>query len=340
MTLSVLWISLAVAGAMVLVTAVSLWTAPYRGWNLALVTLTGLAGAGVLWVLALLLFGGDDASLITVVLIAVALFLAVAGLVANGIVMLRREGRTLANLLSLLLAGGLFGMSVMLGVIVRWNIPWLAALYGPLLVGTAYVVITLIGFVVYSRIVTWVRPRGPVEGVVVLGSGLIGAKVPPLLAGRLDAGLRAWRRARSRSGAHPLLVPSGGQGADEDRAEGDAMGEYLLERAPEVRDALRIEDRARTTRENLVFSRELISADESARLVVATSDYHVLRAGRLATDLGMNVRVVGSRTARYYLPSAVLREYVATLQVSWWIHALLLTVFMGTVLVSVLQQYL
>ncbi|MCR4525786.1 YdcF family protein [Kocuria rhizophila] len=340
MTLSVFWWAVAVLLALLGATALSLRFTPYRGWNLALITLTGLSGFSVLWVIALEVFGGTRASLITAVLIGAAVAAATVWLFANGIVMLRREGRTLANLLSLVLAAGLGGEALVLWAVAQWNLTLLGALYGPLLVATAYVVVTLIGFVVYNRVVTGIRPCGPVDAVIVLGSGLIGAAVPPLLAGRLDAGLQAWRRTRDRSGAPPLLIPSGGQGPDEDRAEGDAMGEYLLRQAPEVRDSLRIEDRARTTRENLIFSRELVPAGRDARMVVATSDYHVLRAGRFATDLGMTVRVVGSRTARYYLPSAVLREYAATVRSGWVVHAILLFLLTAPIAWSALAGYL
>jgi uncharacterized SAM-binding protein YcdF (DUF218 family) len=42
-----------------------------------------------------------------------------------------------------------------------------------------------------------------------------------------------------------------------------------------------------------------------------TSDYHVLRTASLARRIGVEAQVVGSRTARYYVPSAFIREFVA-----------------------------
>ena len=153
MSLIVFWWVLGVALVLLGATALSLRFTPYRGWNLALITLTGLCGFAVVWVVALQLFGGTGASNITAVVVAVAVAAATVWLFANGLVMLRREGRTLANLLSLLLAAGLGVEALIFWAVVHWKLPLLAALYGPLLVATGYVVVTLIGFVAYNRAV-------------------------------------------------------------------------------------------------------------------------------------------------------------------------------------------
>lgn len=339
MTATALLVALAVASALVAISAWSLHRSPYARWNLALITLTGLALLDVIWIGALLVLGATAASTVTAVLVVAGVATATLALTVNGVVMLRKEGRTLANLLSLLLAAGFAGMGVLLWVALHWHIAWLAALCGPLLVITAYVIVTLVGFVVYGALVTTLRPRGTVSAVIVLGSGLIGARVPPLLAGRLEAGAKAWRRAHTRAGTPPLLIPSGGQGADEERAEGDAMADHLRENHPETAASIRVEDRARTTRENLLFSRALVET-ENPSFIVATSDYHVLRAGRLTHELGMDARVVGSRTARYYLPSAMLREYAATVQAGRLTHALLLGSMVAAVIVSLAQEHI
>ena len=55
-----------------------------------------------------------------------------------------------------------------------------------------------------------------------------------------------------------------------------------------------------------------ITPDPAEGLIV-TSDYHVLRAAILARRLGVPAQASGARTARYYWPSAMLREFVALL---------------------------
>lgn len=81
------------------------------------------------------------------------------------------------------------------------------------------------------------------------------------------------------------------------------------ERAGVPREQMVLEDRSTTTAENLENTRELLGQD--ARLVVVTSNYHVLRAAELTERLGLNARVVGAKTASYFIPAGFLREFVA-----------------------------
>ena len=83
-------------------------------------------------------------------------------------------------------------------------------------------------------------------------------------------------------------------------------------------DALVLQERASTTtRENLLFTSELVTADErlgpDARGVAVTSNFHVLRTAELARRLGVDVRIAGAPVAWYYWPNAILREFVALL---------------------------
>ncbi|MDO5498919.1 MAG: ElyC/SanA/YdcF family protein [Propionibacteriaceae bacterium] len=48
-------------------------------------------------------------------------------------------------------------------------------------------------------------------------------------------------------------------------------------------------------------------------MLIVTSDYHALRAATYARELGLPAHAVGARTARYFWPSAILREFVAVL---------------------------
>src|SRR5699024_11911035 len=55
------------------------------------------------------------------------------------------------------------------------------------------------------------RLRTGAAAIIVLGAGLINVKVPPLLTDRLERGIMAHRR----DAAHPVIIHSGVQGADE-----------------------------------------------------------------------------------------------------------------------------
>lgn len=250
--------------------------------------------------------------LVAVLLIALSpLLLVVLGglLIANGVVMLRTERRTAGNLLSL--AAGI-GVIALLAAVVAAALSrdrWFIAL-----VGSAGLVATYLGFVLTSFLLyAFVYGRIPVkpgaDAIVALGSGLRGSRVPPLLASRLDRAAALYR-AEVAAGNQPVLITSGGRGPGEDVAEAVAMADYLVGQGIPA-ERIRREDRSTNTVQNLRFSKEL--AGDGARMVVVTNNFHVLRAATVARHLRLDAEVVGSPTARYYLPSAMLREFVAIL---------------------------
>lgn len=74
------------------------------------------------------------------------------------------------------------------------------------------------------------------------------------------------------------------------------------------------EDRSRNTMENLRYSKELMdgrAAGRPYRCAVVTSDFHVFRCVEYARRLGIAADGVGSRTSRWYWPTAFIREFVA-----------------------------
>jgi uncharacterized SAM-binding protein YcdF (DUF218 family) len=266
-------------------------------------------------------------------------------LLRNGLQMIRKEGRSLGNSLAGLLGLVVLAMPV-LGLVVVFAFGnagiGLALL---MLYGCAQVGLTFLVFLVFTGWYARRPARTDPDAVVVLGSGLIGGRVPPLLASRLDLGLAWFRRLRGAGWTGPL-IPSGGRGPDEPRAESEAMAEYLLERLAEdggggeagqegmgsVAGGADViaEDRSRTTEENLRFSRRIADAEVARRdvpatghLLVATNGYHVPRAALLSRRIGVDADVLGSKTARYYVPSAFIREFAAVVLMHKWLHVLL-----------------
>ncbi|MCG7311282.1 YdcF family protein [Brachybacterium sp. ACRRE] len=283
--------------------------------NAFLLSLTALT---VLFALAA---GSDSAAgalvggvLVLIAVLSPLLTLVLIGfLIANGVFMMRKEGRSLGNLLSLLAGLGLLAVIVGAAISLRFAAehPWLfVVLTFVALLGTwaGYV---LTSYLVYDVVYAWIASRTSARYVMVHGSGLIRGRVPKLLANRVDAGIAHWRRVRE---THPdaLLVLSGGQGPDEPRSEASAMAEYAREQGV-PQEAIVLEDRSRTTEENLRNTRELVGtvlpADGPGLTV--TSSYHVLRTAALARRVGLDAQVAPARTAGYFWPSAFLREVVA-----------------------------
>ncbi|MFE4513988.1 YdcF family protein [Kitasatospora sp. NPDC056783] len=232
-------------------------------------------------------------------------------LLANGMTMIRKEGRRPANLLSLLAGLGILGVIGLLIAAVIVHSRQLAALAGTAVLVVGYISFLFTCFVGYAFLYSRHRPRGKVDFVVVLGSGLIGGeRVPPLLASRLNRGREVYEEQAAR-GNPPVLITSGGQGPDEKLPESHAMADYLVERGfPE--EHIEREDRSRTTEENLLFSKAIMEqAKPDYRCVVVTNNFHAFRAALLARQTGVNGHVFGSPTARYYWPSATIREFAA-----------------------------
>ncbi|SBN61942.1 Uncharacterized SAM-binding protein YcdF, DUF218 family [Curtobacterium sp. 9128] len=264
---------------------------------------------------------------LALLLIPVAVVALGIALIANGVQMLRAEGHSLGNLLSLV-AGVLVFVLPAVAITLfalstgprttTWNVVGVAVAVLMVFV-CGYFAVAFVAFAVYSIVYGRIRHRIEPAAVVVLGSGLIRGEVPPLLRSRLDRGLALYRAERA-AGRHPALIPSGGQGADEPRPEGTAMAEYLVANGADPADVLPETD-SRSTLENLRFSRDVqTGAGRDGPIVIVTNNYHVLRAAVLARQLDLPAQVVGSPTATYYVPSAFLREFVAVIVEHRWLN--------------------
>lgn len=135
----------------------------------------------------------------------------------------------------------------------------------------------------------------------------------PLLKGRTDRAIRyAWAQEIA-SGRPVKYVPSGGQGPDEVMSEGSAMELYLLSHGAEP-DEVYPEKKSVSTCENFKFAKKIIYAvNPEANVAFATTNYHMLRSGILAYDLGMDAEGISSKTRWYFWPNGFVREFIAIL---------------------------
>ncbi|MGW3991874.1 YdcF family protein [Amycolatopsis sp. NPDC004772] len=253
----------------------------------------------------------------TVVFVIVAALAALAVLVlpwallANGVVMWRRERHSVANLLSLLAGIALLGVFTLAAVAVAAGAgPWIVAAALSLVLVAGYFAFLFVALLAYSALYGRIGRRVRADAIIVLGSGLLGDRVPPLLASRLD---RAAECLRGAAAPDAVIVVSGGQGPGETVSEAAAMSAYL--RAAGVpAERILLEDQAATTEQNLRYSVAVLAAHDRAGAVLAvTNNYHVFRTAVLSRRLGLRLNVVGARTASYFVPSAFLREFAALL---------------------------
>ena len=232
-------------------------------------------------------------------------------LIVNGIIMIRREGKRLSNLLSLL-----FGLMIFFGEFALFRgmthglLPFNFLHATELFLGHSvfYASMLFLAFMFYALFIRIIPRRADFDYIIVLGCGLInGNQVSKLLSDRLDKAIKIYKRTESDC----RIIVSGGQGPDETMSEAEAMKGYLLEQGIHERDIIK-EDQSTDTMENLQNSHRIITERKGRQYTaVVSSGYHVLRAMIYANKLSIPVTGIGAHTALYYWPSAMIREYAA-----------------------------
>lgn len=267
---------------------------------------------------------------IAISLIAVALLLFPFALgvflITEGIRLLRHEGLSPANCLSLALGILIFlDLLAFPAIVTNVRNDAISWVFGVLSACTFYFSAQLAIYYLSSalNLIHFGKPRN-IAQIVVLGSGLFGETVPPLLQKRIAKGIEI-----QRQDPHARLILSGGQGPGEDLPEGAAMRAWAIAHGAEPANTV-CEERSRNTRENLLFSRNLF-ADPNGKTAIVSTGYHVFRALLLSKKLHMNAVGYGSKTPWYFSLNASLREFIAYVSMTrtWQIAvlAVLLTPF-------------
>ena len=276
------------------------------------VVLYNSESTGAKWILIVLL-------ILCAVIIAFGIYGIIAFLIFNTIAVLKREKHALAHCLTLVLAVGIIVFLVVTHIVNRLELPTAVSVFRMWVDGLVICYgIHVTQYLLAVLLCNLYRPRKNQDYIIVHGSGLIDGRVTPLLAGRVDRAVNFYHQQKL-VGKPPHLVLSGGQGADEARSEAVAMAEYAVEKGISKEDIL-LEDQSKTTLENMQFSKMIMDKDAGGKpykTIFSTSNYHLLRTGIYARKAGMNISGIGSRTAFYYLPNALLREYVAYIVLYW-----------------------
>ncbi|MGG5304252.1 hypothetical protein IGJ83_002083 [Enterococcus pernyi] len=281
------------------------------------------------------IFIGGIFALIAVPALLILLFgiyILVVFLIWNGIIVLKRESRSLANLLTLLLGIALTLYLIATVFLINYLPTWINVLLSGIAVILIYLFIVFYNFMTVSFLYQFNRPRYNQNYIIVLGAGLInGERVSPLLAKRIDKAI-AFYWAQSHATLNPpILLMSGGQGADEKLPEAIAMKNYALEKGIPERDIL-VETNSTTTLENMRFSKELMDRESGGgayRAIFSSNNYHIFRAGLFAKQAQLKANGIGAKTAFYYLPNAFLREYIAILMLHKKRHMIVCGIILG-----------
>lgn len=234
----------------------------------------------------------------------------------EGIRILRREGVRSTNMLSLLFAAALAVYLVVWPRIGGLTVGAVGTLIYTIVGMAVFYLLFLMAMYAVSALLNLVhiRKRRSLDYIVVLGCAVFGQKVPPLLAGRLDKAIQLMA-----CNPNAKLICSGGQGPGEDIPEGEAMAAYAAAHGvPE--EKIIIENKSRSTQENLQFSRALMQGT-APRIAIVTTAYHVFRALLLARQCGIRCVGFGAKTKWYFTLNAIIREFVGYLSLSRKLHA-------------------
>lgn len=236
-------------------------------------------------------------------------------LVVSNVELIRFEGRSIANVLGILLAFALiageaflfWGAAIDDGVVMKIVTGLFAAIY-------LYFECMLIGTVVANAVVVRHEPDPDKDFVIILGCGLRkDGTLTPLLKGRCDRALKFASKQKDMTGKEIKFVTSGGQGEDEIISESEAMRRYLIDNG--IPDNMIIkEDHSTSTLENMRFSRDkIIEADPEGKVIYSTTNYHVFRSGTYARLVKMRATGIGAPTKWYFWPNAAVREFTSLL---------------------------
>ena len=158
----------------------------------------------------------------------------------------------------------------------------------------------LMGFVYYQE--THLPPIGDSDVIIVLGAQVKEDGMPSVaLERRLTAALEAYRQKRQ------VIIVCGAQGANEPRAEGDVMRDWLIARGVLTEDVV-AETASFNTRENLAYAKAIMEHRGLTQALVVTSDYHVARALELCAQTGIAATGKGSPSKPEYFLKNHFRE--------------------------------
>ena len=148
----------------------------------------------------------------------------------------------------------------------------------------------------------------PDATVIVLGCAVKDGRPSKMMRTRINAAAEYLKK-----NPQAKCIVSGGKGEDEAFSEAECMYNELIN-AGIADDRLFTEDRSTSTRENLLFSREMIEENGlSTELAVVTNEFHEYRAYLIARGLGLESGSVPADTPPGLLPVYWTRELAGIL---------------------------
>ena len=259
----------------------------------------------------------------TMFLLPIAFIVSILVIISN-ILLIKKEGFGFRNVLGILLGVTLCFASILPDMLYRmlFSVTWIdihnergLGLYiYNLIESIIYITITYIECILLGTIIMSVKaakyvPKFDKDCIIILGCKIKkDGSLTKLLKGRVDRAIEFSKMQKEKVGKDILFVVSGGKGNDEVISEAQAMKNYLIEQGIK-KDNILIEDKSSNTFENIKFSNKLINDKiNNAKMAFSTTNYHVFRAGIIASNQNINIEGIGAKTKTYFWINAFIRE--------------------------------
>ena len=245
----------------------------------------------------------------------------------SNIILIRKEGKSLRNLLGLFLGificvltvlpNFVYGILMKAQIVDIYNLNSIGPYAYSFVESIVYLVIAYLECVLIGTIIIAIKSvKKKVtldkDYIIILGCQIRkDGTLTPLLKGRVDKALEFRNKQLKESNKDLIFIPSGAKGSDEVISEAEAMKNYLLTQGIDEKSIL-VDDKSKNTFENIKFSNKLIKK-KNANIAFSTTNYHVLRAGLIATEQGLKLDGLGSSTKSYFWINAFIREFIGTL---------------------------
>ena len=289
----------------------------------------------------------DSSALFSMLMLPVAIITSVLVTISN-IVLIRNEGRTWRNMLGVILGGflciGTISFIIFESTSVstnNMNSIVINIICYILSIGIAYLECILFGTIVLGIVSARHIPKFDKDYILILGCKIKeDGTLTPLLKSRVDKAIEFAKMQKEATGKDIIFVPSGGKGEDEIISEAEAMKKYLIEQKIDKNEIM-VENKSTNTYENFKFSNNLIKEkNKNSNIAFSTTNYHVFRAGIIASSQNLYAEGIGSKTKVYYWVNAFIREFVATLVSEKGKHIRTMIILMTAFLILTIMYYI
>ena len=272
----------------------------------------------------------------------------------SNIVLIIKEGKSLKNILGVLfgificiltiLPDFIYGFLMKYQIVDIYNLnsigPYLYNFFEALIYLTvSYLECVLIGTIIIA--IKSIKKKVPYnkDYMIILGCKIRNdGTLTPLLKGRVDRALDFRKEQVNNTGKDLIFIPSGGKGRDEVISEAEAIKNYLLDQGIKEKNII-LENKSTNTYENIKFSNKLINK-KNINICFSTTNYHVLRAGLIATTQGLKIDGIGSSTKSYFWINAFIREFIGTLYSEKKKHIIVVLIIIFTIIMMIGITYL